>query len=220
MDTIAFVLGSKSKDSLRFLPRTWCTLPRRSRAMGRTGTTARRAVALRAPGRPSWWPPLDSGQRRGPGRRLEIQLVQHEGHFHEYREWQGDLGGARGELQRRSSVRSSIKSYSVDAEVAGGEGGGWGSTGLSPSAAAFLVFQGEVDGLAARTSKELCCSSSTERRILLKEAYDDLMARRERPMRRPSSVPPRGHRRREEGHEGPEGGGGEVCGEAEAPRGY
>ena len=187
MDAIAFVLGSKSKDlrcasSFKDLVHT----PKAQPGDGEDGDDGEEGGGAAGPREAvvvAHLSTLDSDE--GQGRRLEIQRSCNTRGTCEYRvngrrvTWEA----YRGELQRAGVLcNSSIKSYSVDAEVAGGEeAGDGGEHQVVPlCGSSFLfVFQGEVDGLAARTSKELCSLfEHSSGSILLKEAYDDLMAQK------------------------------------------
>ncbi|QDZ22253.1 structural maintenance of chromosomes protein [Chloropicon primus] len=186
MDAIAFVLGSKSKDlrcasSFKDLVHT----PKAGEQDGEDedgeGSGPREAVVS------AHLSTLDG--EGGQGRRLEIQRSCNTRGTCEYR-----VNGRRvaweaykGELQRAGILcNSSIKSYNLGTSVSseGGadqDGGESGADEVAPlCGSSFLfVFQGEVDGLAARTSKELCTLfEHSSGSILMKEAYDGLLAQK------------------------------------------
>ena len=132
--------------------------------------------------------PLVAG---GEERRLEIQRSCSTRGTCEYR-----LGGRRvtwdtyrSELQRAGVLcNSSIKSYTLEDQEAAKEAESTDTPHLQEDdepppplcgSSLLCVFQGEVDGLAARTPKELCTLfEHSSGSILLKDAYNELVEKK------------------------------------------
>ena len=191
MDAIAFVLGSKSKD-LRCAS-SYKDLVHTPRAEAQSGPGEEdgsdeddEGPGGRGPREASVTAFLSTRDSEGgQGRRLEIKRSCNVRGTCEYRvngrrtTWEN----YRSELQRAGILcNSSIKTYTAadgDSEASPPEDGEGQPTQVQVPlcGSSFLfVFQGEVDGLAARTSKELCTLfEQSSGSILHKGAYDALM---------------------------------------------
>ena len=182
MDAIAFVLGSKSKDlrcatSLKDLihaPTPQSQEAEGSRRGGRRQQNERAVVSATL---------LAAGTDGGSDRRLKVERSCNTSGSCQYRvdgrtvSWDDyrDVLRRAGVLASASAQRASTTTSRTET----GEGSAQGADDIDPSTGgtSFLfVFQGEVDGIASRSAKELCkVFENASGSALLKGRYEELL---------------------------------------------